>query len=167
MSRPVDAIILLAMLSLAGSAFARTSDRNQPMDVESDRTDADIGDNGEAVLSGNVKITQGSLEVGADKATIKRSDGDISEVVLTGTPATLHQVNDNGETMNAQAAQITYYTAGKDLIVLSGGVVIEQPRGTLRGETIKYDLKTGRLDGGGDGSRVHMRIMPKTTAAGG
>jgi len=109
-----------------------------------------------------VKITQGSLEVAADKATIKRADGDISEVVLTGAPATLHQVNDNGETMNAQAAQITYYTAGKDLIVLSGAVVIEQPRGTLRGETIKYDLKTGRLDGGGDGSRVKMRIMPKT-----
>ena len=43
-----------------------------------------------------------------------------------------------------------------------GSVVIEQPRGTLRGETIKYDLKTGRLDGGGDGKRVQMRILPKT-----
>ena len=39
--------------------------------------------------------------------------------------------------------------------------VIEQPRGTLRGESIKYDLKTGRLDGGGDGKRVQMRILPK------
>jgi len=154
-------LILLATL-LPVDAIAKSTDRNQPMDVESDRTDADISDNGEAILSGNVKITQGSLEVAADKATIKRADGDISEVVLTGAPATLHQVNDNGETMNAQAAQITYYTAGKDLIVLSGAVVIEQPRGTLRGETIKYDLKTGRLDGGGDGSRVKMRIMPKT-----
>ena len=160
--RLVALSLLLLATVLPIDSVAKTTDRNQPMDVESDRTDADIGDNGEAILSGNVKITQGSLEVGADKATIKRSDGEISEVVLTGAPATLHQVNDNGETMNAQAAQITYYTAGKDLIVLTGGVVIEQPRGTLRGETIKYDLKTGRLDGGGDGSRVKMRIMPKT-----
>jgi hypothetical protein len=41
-------------------------------------------------------------------------------------------------------------------------VIEPASRGTLRGETIKYDLKTGRLDGGGDGSRVKMRIMPKT-----
>jgi len=40
--------------------------------------------------------------------------------------------------------------------------VLSYIRGTLRGETVKYDLKTGRLDGGGDGSRVKMRIMPKT-----
>jgi lipopolysaccharide export system protein LptA len=160
--RPVAlSLILLAML-LPFDSYAKTTDRSQPMDVESDHTDVEMGDNGDAVLTGNVKITQGTLEVGADKATIQRQDGEISQVVLTGAPATLKQVNDNGETMNARAAQITYYTAGKDLIVLSGDVVIEQPRGNLRGETIKYDLKTGRLDGGGDGSRVHMRIMPKT-----
>jgi len=94
---------------------------------------------------------------------IHRAGGDISEVTLTGNPATLKQVNDNGEAMNARAAQIVY-TLSSDLVVLTGGVVVEQPRGTLRGETIKYDLKTGHLDGGGDGKRVQMRIMPKTTS---
>ena len=160
--RPVAlSLILLAML-LPFDSYAKTTDRSQPMDVESDHTDVEMGDNGDAVLTGHVKITQGTLEVGADKATIQRQNGEIAQVVLTGAPATLKQVNDNGETMNARAAQITYYTSGQDLIVLTGDVVIEQPRGNLRGETIKYDLKTGRLDGGGDGSRVHMRIMPKT-----
>jgi lipopolysaccharide export system protein LptA len=153
-------LILLATL-LPIDAIAKTTDRNQPMDVEADRTDAELGDDGQAVLTGNVLITQGTLQVGAERATIQRNAGEISTVVLTGSPATLKQVNDNGETMNAHASQITY-TLSSDLIVLSGAVVIEQPRGTLRGETIKYDLKTGRLDGGGDGSRVKMRIMPKT-----
>jgi lipopolysaccharide export system protein LptA len=157
---------LLLAASLAGAASAKTTDRNQPMDVEADRTDAELGDDSDAILTGNVKITQGTLEVGADRATIKRKAGDISQVVLTGAPATLRQVNDNGETMNARASQIVY-TLTSDLVVMTGGVVIEQPRGTLRGETIKYDLKTGRLDGGGDGSRVKMRIMPKPAAAGG
>jgi lipopolysaccharide export system protein LptA len=152
--------MLLAAL-LPVDATAKSSDRNQPMDVEADRTDAELGDDGQAILTGNVLITQGTLEVGADRATIHRNAGEISQVVLTGAPATLKQVNDNGETMNAHASQITY-TLSNELIVLSGSVVIEQPRGTLRGETIKYDLKTGRLDGGGDGNRVKMRIMPKT-----
>ena len=155
-------LMLLATL-LPFDSIAKTSDRSQPMDVAADHGLADIGDNGDFVLTGNVLITQGTLEVGAERATIQRKSGDISQVVLNGSPATLKQVDDKGETMNARASQIVYYTQGQDLIVLTGGVVIEQPRGTLRGETIKYDLKTGRLDGGGDGSRVHMRIMPKTT----
>jgi lipopolysaccharide export system protein LptA len=50
-------------------------------------------------------------------------------------------------------------------MVLTGNVEIHQPRGVLRGETVKYDINTGRLNGGGDGQRVSMRILPKTAAA--
>jgi lipopolysaccharide export system protein LptA len=152
-------LMLLAVL-LPFDAIAKTSDRTQPMDVESDRTDVEMGDNGDAVLTGNVKITQGSLEVGADRATIQRSNGEIAQVVLTGAPATLKQVNDNGEPMNARAAKIVY-TLDSDLVVLTGGVVIEQVRGNMRGESVTYDLKTGRLNGGGNGGRVKMTILPK------
>jgi len=158
----LSSLLLVALLPLG--AQAKTTDRNAPMDIEADRTDAMLGDDSESVLTGSVKITQGSLEVNADRAVIHRKAGDISQVVLTGAPATLKQVADNGEPMNARATQIVY-TLTSDLVVLTGGVVIEQPRGTLRGETIKYDLKSGRLDGGGDGKRVQMRIMPKTAGA--
>ena len=158
-------LVALSLMLLAAvlpfDASAKTTDRQQPMDVEAGHTDALLTDDGDTVLSGGVTITQGTLNVQSDKATIYRKSGEISQVVLTGAPATMQQVNDNGETMTAHAAQITY-TLSNELIVLTGAVVIEQPRGTLRGETIKYDLKTGRLDGGGDGSRVKMRIMPKT-----
>src|SRR5690348_14096840 len=106
--RPVALSLMLLAALLPVDSIAKTTDRNQPMDVEADRTDAEIGDNGEAVLTSNVPITQSSLEVGADRATIHRNAGEISQVVLTGAPATLKQVNDNGETMNAHAAQITY-----------------------------------------------------------
>lgn len=159
-----SSLLLAALLPMA--TLAKTTDRNAPMDVEADRTDAMLGDDSDSTLSGNVRITQGTLDVGADRAVIHRKGGDIDQVVLTGSPATLKQLSDAGEPMNARANQIVY-TLSSDLVVLSGGVVIEQPRGTLRGETIKYDLKSGRLDGGGDGSRVQMRIMPKNKTDGG
>lgn len=160
----LSSMLLVAMLPLA--AQAKSTDRNAPMDVEADRTDATLGDDSDAILTGNVRITQGSLDVAADRAVIHRKAGEIDQVVLTGSPATLKQISDNGEPMNARASQIVY-TLSNDVVVLTGGVVVEQPRGNLRGETIKYDLKTGRLDGGGDGKRVQMRIMPKTKSAGG
>ena len=153
--------VLGVLLAVSPLANGKSSDRKQPMDVAADRTDAMLGDDSDSTLYGNVKITQGSLEVDADKAVIHRKGGDISQVVLTGSPATLRQTADNGEPMTARAQQIVY-TLSSDVIVLSGDVVIEQPRGNLRGQTIKYDLNTGRLDGGGDGNRVQMRILPKS-----
>ena len=163
--RLVALSLLLLSIVLPLDAPAKTSDRTQPMDVEADRTEVGVGDDSDALLIGNVKITQGTLEVESDRATIQRKGGEISEVVLTGAPATLKQVNDNGEPMHATAARIVYDTSA-EIVVLTGGVVIQQTRGTLRGENIKYDLKTGRLDGGGDGNRVKMRIMPKNAGAG-
>ncbi len=160
----LPSLALAALLPLATAA--KTSDRNAAMDVAADRTDATLGDDSDSVLAGNVVITQGTLQVHADKAVIHRKGGDITQVELTGAPATLKQVADNGDPMNARASVIVY-TLNSDLIVLTGGVVVEQTRGTLRGETIKYDLKTGHLDGGGDGNRVQMRILPKNMAAGG
>jgi lipopolysaccharide export system protein LptA len=160
----VSLTLLATSLCLCSMTIeAKSSDRNQPMDVQSDASDAVMEDNSDSTLTGNVVITQGTLEIKADRAIIHRSKGDIDKVTLTGGPVVMKQINDTGEPMNAQAASIVY-TLSSDLILLSGNVVIEQPRGSMRGENVKYDLKTGRLNGGGDGKRVSMRIMPKNKA---
>ncbi len=155
-------ILLAALMPLTGQA--KSSDRDQPMDVNADRTTANVTEDGDAILSGNVIITQGTMRITADRAVIKRKDGDIDEIVLTGGPSTLSQVNDNGESMDARAQQIVY-TLSNNMMVLTGGVVVKQTRGNLSGETIKYNLDSGQLDGGGDGKRVSMQIQPKKKAA--
>ncbi len=159
----VSLTLLAASLSFSPIALGKSSDRNQPMDVQADSTNALMEDNSDSTLNGNVVITQGTLEIKSDRAIIHRRNGDIDKVTLTGSPVVMKQVNDNGEPMDAQASTIVY-TLSSDLILLSGSVIINQPRGSMRGENVKYDLKTGRLDGGGDGNRVSMRIMPKNKA---
>ena len=161
--RLLAASLALALLIAAPNAWAKSSDRQQPMDVEADRTDALLADDSETTLSGNVRITQGTLKVEADTAVVHRVKGEIAKVVLSGGPVRLSQIADNGEAMNATARQVVY-TLTSDVVVLTGNVLIEQARGNLRGETVKYDLASGRIDGGGDGSRVSMRIQPKTAA---
>jgi lipopolysaccharide export system protein LptA len=163
-SRPRLSALSLVLLVLASPLVAaKSTDRSQPMDIDADHTDALMEDNSVSTLQGNVRIRQGTLEVDADKAEIHQVNGEIQRVVLTGTPAKLRQIADNGEPTNASANTIVY-TLNDERMVLTGSVVIEQPRGNLRGETVKYDINTGRLDGGGDGQRVSMRIMPKTAA---
>lgn len=160
--RPAALSLTLLLSVLAATpALAKSSDRDQPMDITADRTDALLGDDSVSTLEGNVRIRQGTMEVDAAKAEIHRRGGEIERIVLTGKPAKLSQISDQGERMDASAAQVVY-TPTDEIMVLTGKVVIKQPRGNLRGETVKYDIGTGRLDGGGDGARVSMRILPKS-----
>lgn len=158
-----DLLLLLSLLA-AAPVLAKSTDRDQPMDLNADSSDSLMQDNGMSVLEGNVTIRQGTLEVDADRAEVHRVNGDIDRIVLIGSPARLRQVSDAGEPMDARARRIVY-TPPTENMVLTGGVEISQPRGTLRGETVKYDINTGRLNGGGDGQRVSMRILPKTAPA--
>ena len=162
--RPAATSLLILCLAASGQVLAKSTDRSQPMDIDADRTDALLGDNAVSVLEGNVKIRQGSLEVDADRAEVHRRAGDIDRIVLTGAPARLRQVSDTGEPMDARAQRVVY-TRTSEIMLLTGGVVVEQPRGSLRGETLKYNLDTGRIEGGGDGQRVSLRILPKTAPA--
>lgn len=156
-------VTLLALAFAAGPALAKSTDRQQPMDLSAANMDALLSDDSVSTLEGSVSIRQGTLEVDADRAEVHRKAGEIDRIVLTGSPARLRQVSDQGEPMDASAAQVVY-TMSSEVMVLTGNVVINQPRGNLRGETVKYDINTGRLDGGGDGQRVSMRILPRTAA---
>lgn len=162
--RPAATSLLILCLAASGPVLAKSTDRNQPMDIDADGTDALLGDDAVTTMIGNVRIRQGTLEVDADRAEIHRAGGDISQIVLTGAPTRLRQVSDTGEPIDARAQRIVY-TRTSEIMLLTGAVVIEQPRGSLRGETLKYNLDTGRIEGGGDGQGVSMRIMPKTAPA--
>ena len=159
------AVSLLLILGLAPAlALAKSGDRNQPMEIDADRTDALMSDDSVSTLEGNVRIRQGTLDVSAARAEVHRVAGEIRRIVLTGNPAVMKQVSDAGEPMTARANTITY-TLGEQHMLLTASVVLEQARGSLRGETIKYDMASGRIDGGGDGQRVSLRILPKTAPA--
>ena len=136
------ALLLLAPLA----APALESDRDQPMQIRSDRFES--GTKAETtILSGNVRIAQGSLVVNAERAEITQSGGEVTRAVLTGRPARVEQAIDSGGELNASAAKIDYALAD-ERVELSGGVVLERPQGTLRSERVVYSVRTGQLSAG-------------------
>lgn len=158
-------LLLCAAVAVAGTAGARSSDRNQPMDIEANHQDCGLGDNSQCILTGNVLITQGSLNINAAKAVIDQSNGDPNRALLTGSPVVLKQTMDDGTPMTARAGNVDY-NLQTEIVVFTGNVSIEQPRGTMSGQRVVYNLKTGRVDSGGDaGGRVKMRIVPKSAGA--
>jgi lipopolysaccharide export system protein LptA len=156
----VDAALLL-MLCLPALAQARSTDRDAEMQIDATGLDTFLTDDGETRLTG-VTIAQGTLKIEAADATVTRAKGEITRILLEGTPAKLQQQNDNGELMRAHARRIDHDPVG-EMIVLTGAVEVDQGSDTLRGEKLTYDTKSGRLTaagGAGDG-KVRMTIKPK------
>ena len=165
-ARHVSVSLLVAIALVASPlALARKSDRSQPMDVSAGKQVGTLDDSTPTVLSGGVVIDQGTLHAEASRAEISTRGGEISRVVFTGGPARLKQQLDDGTPMNAVANRIDY-NVNNETVVFTGSVRIEQPRGTLSGERVVYNMSSGQVTSGGEGNgRVNMRIMPKNAGA--
>lgn len=157
----VAAVLAVTGFALIGSADARTSDRNQPMDIEASHQVCGFGANDTCTLTGNVTISQGSLRIVAAKAVIEQSGGDPSRAQLSGG-VTLRQAMDDGNQINATASNVDY-NLKTEVVVFTGNVQIQQHRGTLSGQRVVYNMKSGQVESGGAGNgRVKMRILPKS-----
>lgn len=165
--RPAE--IAAAVLALSAAAFAvgadaRSTDRNQPMDIEAAQSTCSLGANDSCTLTGNVTITQGSLRVVAAKAIIEQTGGDPSRALMSGG-VTLNQTLDDGNQINATASNVDY-NLKTEVVVFTGNVEIRQLRGTLNGQRVVYNMKTSQVESGGAGNgRVKMRILPKSAQA--
>ena len=156
-------LIAAALVAASGMALAKSSDRNQMMNIEADTTTYNANsDNTPTVLTGNVVITQGTLKINAGRADVYQSGGDIRRTILTGSPVRMSQQMDDGTPPNITASKVDY-DMKTEIVTLTGSVVVTQPRGNLRGERVVYNMRSGQVQSGGQGNgRVRMTIQPKT-----
>jgi lipopolysaccharide export system protein LptA len=161
--RPASLLLAIALgASCAGTAAARSSDRQQPMDIQAGHQSGTIDDREPTIFSGGVKIDQGTLHIDADRAVVTLKGSEPVHAVLTGSQAMLKQQMDNGTQMTATADRIDYDISG-DVLVLTGNYTVTTQRGSTSGQRLTYNLKSGQVDSGGqDGGRVKMRILPKS-----
>ena len=97
-------VLGLAVVAVSGAALGKTSDRQQTMQVQANRSDCTVTESGPCVLTGNVHIVQGSLVIDAARADLRQADGEIRAAKLTGSPVRLKQDMDNGGTMTKDMA---------------------------------------------------------------
>jgi lipopolysaccharide export system protein LptA len=155
--------MLLAMAPIAIAA-AKTTDRDQSMRVTSSSSDCSAGD-GPCILTGNVHIVQGTLDIQSTRAEVNRSkDGDVDTVKLTGGPVKLKQQNDDGGWMTATADRVDYAMTD-ETVTLIGNANVQQPeKGSIVGGRIVYNTRSGQVQSGaaaGDKGPVVMTFPPK------
>ena len=132
--------LALAALPVAAQVNfnASTQDTSVPLEVSSDSLRMDERAN-TAIFTGNVVIAQDSMKMTAAEITVFYSEGqdDIERIVATGgvTLVTPREA--------AEGSRAVYRPIAQD-IVMTGNVLLTQGSGSIAGERLEYDLKTGR-----------------------
>jgi lipopolysaccharide export system protein LptA len=151
-SRSALALVAAALATLCGGAHAEKADRGKPMSVTSAGQAPDVVDlkKHSAVFTGDVVITQGTLEIHADRVEVSEDpDGQRLGYAFgsAAKPATFRQKRDGlDEYSEGDAQRIEYDSAANrvrfvgaaHLRMLKGSVITDQASAAL----ITYDTAT-------------------------
>ncbi|HVK98437.1 MAG TPA: lipopolysaccharide transport periplasmic protein LptA [Dongiaceae bacterium] len=163
MNRTLLASFFGSVLLLAPAlGIAKSSDRNQPMNLDAGHQTGTLDGTGKYTLSGGVIVTQGTMDIRSANGEISMRDGEVINVTFTGSPVTLKQQMEDGSPMTATANRVDYDMI-KDIVVFTGNYTVKSPKGSNSGQKMVYNLKTGTMESGGDGTRVRTIIQPKST----
>ncbi|MBL8259732.1 MAG: lipopolysaccharide transport periplasmic protein LptA [Candidatus Competibacteraceae bacterium] len=156
----------LAVAALAAPlALALPEDRSQPIRLEAGRGQLDQK-SGVSVYEGNVVISQGSMRLTADAATIHVKDNNFQRMDATGNPATLRYQPAADKPEIQGASKRVEYDVESGKVVLTGAVRVVQGQDTFSGERLEYDLKDDviRAKGAGQNGRIQFTIQPANKA---
>ena len=140
------AVAATGFSQFAGAQSIAGFNSNQPVNFAADRIELQDRQD-RVVLSGNVVINQGDLQLTAGRTTVAYTDAGtlrIQRIDATGGVV----VTRGGERASGSAG---VYDFNRRVIVLSGGVALRRGSDTLNGGRLTIDLNTGlsSVDGAG------------------
>ena len=151
--------LLLAGFSITTQALPE--DRSKPIDVVASNAKLD-DKTGITVLTGAVKIVQGSMTMTADKLVIHRNkQGDISKMIATGKPAFFTQQQQKNQPFSKAWGTKMDYSIAKQTVTITGNARVEQLSDKFTGQKITYRMDKAIVEATGGKQRVKMIIQPK------
>lgn len=158
-------VALLAWLLPAMAANALPDDRDQPIRITADTAIRDEKQ-GFTVYSGNVHMTQGSMDIEADKLTIFHETAQADKIVAEGKPARMQQKPAVDEPMVRAHAEIIEYYKNEERVHFRIDAHIDQDGASVTGDSIDYfiveQLVKADSDKATEGNRVQVVIPAET-----
>lgn len=164
-ARKINIVSLSKLLLLGIFAFSKTyalpSDTKQPVKLTADKATFNEK-TGVTEYTGRVTISQGSLNISANRLTIYiNDDGSIKSAQATGSPATMQQQLSKGKGLSKGSAGSIAYDAKTGIILLKGSAKLSQDGASISGEHIRYSLSAGDFEAKrGSTKQVELIIPP-------
>ena len=141
--RTIPALILSGLLCIS-NALALDSDKNAPVTINADTTSIDFR-TGQRVLTGNVEITQGTLNIRANKVVLIYKGDDIDTATAYGKPVKFKQIPEGQTEMVHGEGKTLKLKQAKNLITLKDNAKITQGSNTITGKVIYYNTQTSKM----------------------
>jgi len=165
------AAALCTALAVAAPAHAEKADREKPINFAGDTGDANLQSRGGS-LAGHVIITQGTLEIRADRIVFRQNADNTLSATAYGNPVALRQKRDGVDEYYEGYAQRLEYDGSKELVELFDNALLKRGLDEIRSNYVSYNTATelfkaeGRAgsvpDPAGPGTRVRGMFQPKS-----
>jgi len=162
-------VLAAALCALAApAALAERADRDKPVNLESDRMNADDAKK-TSVFEGRVVLTQGTMVIRADRLTVRQDGQGFQFGTAVGNPASFRQKREGFEEIIEGEAERIEYDGRADRVEFFNRARLRRDCGDdVVGNYISYDAKTEQFSvqsakgtAAGKDDRVRAVIMPK------
>jgi len=172
-------IATLLLTAASAAAWAEKADRSRPMTLESDQPCTVSLLKKTSVCSGNVVISQGTLQLRADRLELRETPEGYQMAVAIGSagkPATYRQKRDGADEVVEGQAQRIDYDSRAGTLRFEGAAVVRRLRGgtvadEIQGQQIVWDstaesfsVRGGAATASNPGGRVRAVITPRIPA---
>jgi lipopolysaccharide export system protein LptA len=134
-------LILTGLLCFASNSYAENADRSKPINLESDNGIVDDA-NKISTFNGNVKLTQGTLKITAEKLIVVQANDGFSVSTATGDLASFKQKREGADEFIEGYAETIIYDTRNELVDLRGKAHIKRTADEVRGDHITYNTRT-------------------------
>ena len=164
-----NAILLSLLLVWSTAAYAESADRDKPIHLESDRVLIDDLKQ-TSVFEGKVHLTQGTLDIQAEKIVLTQDKQGYKHCTATGKLASFRQKHEGAdEYMEGYGERIEYDTRA-ETVDFFGQARAKRNQDDVQGDHIAYSTRTEIFQVNGDPNhaddpdkgRVHAVIQPKS-----
>lgn len=157
--------LILALMIYAPAGLTVTIESGENIHVQANYMKFNMA-TGSSTYKGDVKISQGSIEINGDKVIIQRQREKIQQINIEGQPAQYTQGEDSKNKINA-TSQHMQYLANQHQLVMTVDARLQQPDHTIKSQRIVYDTKNKIVIAGDNdkhkpqGGRVNITLTPK------
>ncbi|WP_318440011.1 lipopolysaccharide transport periplasmic protein LptA [Photobacterium leiognathi] len=150
------------MLLLSSSVWAEKTQNQLPVILSAITQDVDVINN-VTTLIGKVDITQGGVQIKADKAVIKLDSKtkELKSAEVYGKPVYFHRVMEDGKVVDGESLY-GIYTPSNNMMVLKDKAKITQDGSAIKAAQISYNLATQVMKAkGSKKNQVNTVLLPE------
>ncbi|HFD11681.1 MAG TPA: lipopolysaccharide transport periplasmic protein LptA [Crenotrichaceae bacterium] len=166
-------IVVFCLVFTSFSVWALKDDFKQQIFIDADNA---VMEQGKSIYSGNVVVTQGSMQLKSARLEVYLVNRKPEKVVATGNPVYMKQVVEPEKLERHGKSTTAEYFINKSLIIMTGNAAVWLEENTGDGfgtkgdrmdsDRITYDYKAeivraGKKGQAGEKTRVHTVLNPK------